>query len=300
MAATPANMPAAEFDITVELVAKLVRQQFPALGDLPIAALDHGWDNALFRLGDDLVVRLPRRDVAAALILHERRWLPDLCTDLPLPTSAPLHAGVASAAFPWPWNIAAYLPGTSVMTIIDRGMPFDMVDAATRLGAFLAAFHCAAPPDAPANPYRGIPLADRDDVFHQHLSSLPTADHDPLLALWWDALDVPVWTGPNVWVHGDIHPGNLIGQDGRLTGVIDFGDLTAGDPASDLSIAWMAFDDDARAAFRAAVDVDDDTWARGHGWAVALSVAIAANSADNPPYARFAARALTRLLHPAR
>ncbi len=144
------------------------------------------------------------------------------------------------------------------------------------LGGFLAALHQAAPPLAPRNPVRGIPLADRAPAFDRDLTALgQSVDQSAIRRRWEVLVDTPGWSSPPVWVHGDVHPLNLLVDDGRLSAVIDFGDLTAGDPASDLAVAWMLFSAPVRDELRAAAGVDDATWRRALGWALCLGVAFA-------------------------
>lgn len=291
-------MPAAEVDITAGLIRELLGRQFPAFAGRRIELLAFGWDNALFRLGDDLIVRLPRRAAAVPLMESEQRWLPVLAPRLPLPVPVPLGCGVADEIFPWPWSICRFHPGRSVLGLMDAGDQLDdPVACAARLGAFFAALHRPAPADAPPNPYRGVPLADRDERMRDHLDQLDgVIDGDAVLRIWTRCLDLPVWDGPALWVHGDPHPGNAVAHDGRISAVVDFGDITAGDPASDVAAGWLFFERNARAAFRRAVGVDDATWARGRGWALCLGVAMVANSADNAPYHRLGIRTIEAVL----
>ena len=170
--------------------------------------------------------------------------------------------------------------------------PTDLTAAARTLGAFLAALHQPAPSDAPPNPYRGVPLAERADATAERIDRLGAmVDGPAALQRWRSLAATPPWPHPPVWLHGDLHPENLLVHDGQLAAVIDFGDLTAGDPASDLSVAWMLFDPADRAVFRTAAGgtdgIDDDTWQRAQGWALTLAVAYLASSADQPAFAAF-------------
>ncbi|MEQ1785580.1 MAG: aminoglycoside phosphotransferase family protein [Acidimicrobiales bacterium] len=267
--------PAAEIDVTPDLVGELLRQQHPDLASLPLRREARGWDNDIYRLGDDLSVRLPRRLAGAVLILHEQRWLPVVAPALPLPVPVPLRTGVPGAGFPWAWSICAWLPGAE----IEEAPPDDWEDAARVLGGFLAAVHRSAPPEAPHNPYRGVPLEDRAAIFAAGLDLLAAdVDRAPLMAAWHRALGARVWDRPAVWLHGDVHPRNVLVDGGEISAVIDFGDMTAGDPASDLAVAWMLFPPETRAQFRAAcggaAPVDDATWERARGWALVLGVAM--------------------------
>jgi aminoglycoside phosphotransferase (APT) family kinase protein len=288
-------MPAAEIDIDDALVRALLVEQQPDLADLPLSVLANGWDNVLFRLGNQLLVRLPRRSLSAPLVDNELRWLPDLAPRLPLPIPAPVRAGTPSQAlgYPWQWTVVPWFAGESALA----DPPVDQRATAISLGQFLAALHRPAPAEAPRNPYRGVPLADRREQWRANLTALGRAVDAPRLASLFDELSaVPAWDGPDLWVHGDVHPGNLVVRDGELAAVVDFGDLCRGDRASDLVVAWMLFDQPARDAFRSAAgaerEIDDATWARARAWALALGVAIAANSADNRAYAELAARTL--------
>lgn len=290
-------MPRAEVDVDDDLVARLLVEQHPDLAGLPLALAANGWDNAVYHLGDDLAVRLPRRELAAELVRHEQRWLPELAPNLPLPVPVPVRTGRPSAGYPWHWSVVPWFAGTSAI----EAPPADPMAAAEMLGRFVAALHRPAPPDAPANPYRGVPLADRDDGVRQRVDALhDLVDGAAVLACWDELVTTPRWRGPALWLHGDLHPANLVVVDGGLAAVIDFGDLTAGDPACDLAVAWLAFGPEARPAFRAAAGaertVDDDTWQRARAWALALALAYLANSADNPAFHALGHRALAAAL----
>jgi aminoglycoside phosphotransferase (APT) family kinase protein len=266
--------------IDVALVRELLAVQHPDLANLPVRMAAEGWDNLVFRLGDDLSVRLPRRIEGAVLIEHEQRWVPELVTaGLPLPTSCALRTGAAGCGYPWSWSIGPWLLGAmaAVTPLVD------LADATRTLGGFVAALHRPAPPDAPSNPYRGMPLAERQSIFDRGLAALAPVDprtRDVVdisaLRAAWDRLTVaPPWDRPPVWLHGDLHPGNLLVHEGRLSAVIDFGDITSGDPATDLASAWMLLPAEHHAAFRSAAGgIDDATWQRAAAWAVAFSVAI--------------------------
>lgn len=287
-------MPAAEVDIDADLVRALLRDQHPDLADLELREVAFGWDNVVFRLGDDLAVRIPRRHLAATLIEHEQRWLPVLAPTLPLPVPAPVRIGRPALGYPWSWSVVPWMTGGEAAT----NPPADPYAAATTLGTFLRALHRPAPDDAPRNPYRGIPLAERHDLTVAAIAALAgSVDTAVVRARWDELVGTPPWTGPPLWLHGDLHPANLLVRDGRLAGVIDFGDLTSGDPATDLMVAWALLPRDAHAAFRAAAgDVDAATWRRARGWALAHAVACLASSADNPIIAGIGRRGLTAVL----
>jgi aminoglycoside phosphotransferase (APT) family kinase protein len=177
------------------------------------------------------------------------------------------------------------LPGE----VASRNPPADLGDAANSLGAFLGALHGPADPDAPANPYRGVPLAERRVAVAQNLRIVgDLVDRGAVMRVWKAAVTAPRWDKSPVWVHGDLHPANLLVHGGRISGVIDFGDITSGDPATDLSVAWMLLPAEWHDAFREAYQaacgyaVGEELWVRARGWALALSLAFLAHSADNP------------------
>ncbi|MFG2947100.1 aminoglycoside phosphotransferase family protein [Streptomyces adustus] len=237
------------FVIDDDLVRSLVSEQHPDLAGLDLRAVDGGWDNRLWRLGDELAVRMPRTERAPSLLRKEHRWLPALAPRLPLPVPTPVRIGEPSARFPRPWTIAAWVPGESA----DRA-PIHDGRAADTLAAFLGALHTAAPADAPVGADRGVPLATLTDGFARMLKEVVSggaaADvQDRVRDLWDDALAAPGRQGPPVWVHGDLHPANVVVSHGTLSGVIDFGDMCAGDPAVDLAAAWVLLPAGAAARF---------------------------------------------------
>lgn len=271
------DTPLADIATEAALVNRLVEAQHPDLSaDLtPIA---QGWDNSIYRLGETLCVRLPRREVAVELIRNEQRWLPELAQQLGAPIPAPVRVGVPSEEFPWPWTIAPWFEGLTA----DELAPADRGALAVGLAAFVTELHTPAPHDAPHNPVRGVPLSHRAAAVRERLAAGTIPRSGELLDLWEALSAAPPWTGPPLWLHGDLHPANLLTDGGELAAVLDFGDLTAGDPATDLAAAWMVFDADARAVFRAQVEADDATWTRARAWALVMGTAVAAHSDDNP------------------
>lgn len=288
-----ATMPEAELPIDAALVAALLTEQHADLAGLPLEAVGEGWDNVTFRLGDALAVRLPRRRAAAHLVLHEQRWLPTLAPLLPISVPAPVRTGAPGCGYPWAWSVVPWFEGTHVGVT-----PFtDPRREAARLGAFLRALHVPAPTDAPRNPYRGVPLGDRAALFDRTVAQLgDRIDAVAVRTVWEAALAVPVFRDPPVWLHGDLHALNLVARAGTLVAVVDFGDLTAGDPATDLAVAWQLFDAPDRAVLRAAAGADADAWERARGWALALSLIYLANSADLPDLHAVGERTLERVL----
>ncbi|MFE9659401.1 phosphotransferase [Streptomyces sp. NPDC005955] len=257
-------------EITAELVRDLLRDQHPDLADHPVELGARGWDNQLWRLGDDLAVRLPwATQTADELLLKEHRWLPDLAPHLPLPVPVPQRLGEPSERFPRSWIVTTWVPGEPA----DRA-PATRPEAADSLAAFLTALHRPAPDGAPTGRGRGGPLSDHAGHFADGFAALTgaglLADPDGVRAVWADALAAPEWEGPPLWLHGDLHPANVLTADGTFCGVIDFGDLFAGDPASDLSAPWLLLPDGAVDRFHRAYEptVDAATLRRARGWAV--------------------------------
>jgi aminoglycoside phosphotransferase (APT) family kinase protein len=273
-------MAIAERDIFVDeaLVRQLVRTQHPDLGELDLRLVANGWDNDLYRLGEELVVRLPRRRVAVPLIESEQRWLPAISMALTVEVPAPVRAGIPSDDFPWPWSITRWFDGT-----IASETSFAAHDAvAVELATFVRELHTAAPEDAPTNRFRGVPLAEREVAFQDRLNSGRVPRPIEVVAAWQHALAAQPWDGVPLWLHADLHPANILIRDAHLAAVLDFGDLTCGDPATDLATAWLTFDSKGRERFRAGLDYDDGTWRRARGWALLLAAAFLANSADSP------------------
>ena len=260
-----------EFDD--DLVLSLLREQHPDLAELDLRRVPGGWDNQMWRLGDDLAVRLPRTARAPSLLHKEWRWLPVLGPHLPLPIPVPTRIGRPSAAFSNPWAIVIWVSGEPAdSTPISHGD-----HAADTLADFLRALHQAAPHDAPSSPNRGVALeavaAEFDERFHAVADSdIPAAD---IRRLWDEAVAAPEWQGPPFWLHGDLHPANVVVSDGTLSGVIDFGELCAGDPATDLAAAWLILPEGAHRRFLDAYDgADEGMIRRARGWALLRGLSL--------------------------
>lgn len=283
----------AEVKYGQDLVRALLRDQHPDLADLELRDVDGGWDNQQWRLGAELAVRLPRTERAPALLRTEQRWVPVLAERLPLPTPVPVRVGEPSDLFAHTWTVARWVEGEPA----DR-TPISRPEAADMLARLLRALHHEAPADAPVNPTRSDPLAGARHGLDRGFELIADYPHaDAARDVVDKALAAPAWRGSPVWLHGDLHPANLLVRDGALAAVIDFGDLTAGDPATDLSVAWMAFSPDDRAVFRIAYShADDDTWTRARGWACGLALAFLAHSSDNPLMAAIGGRTLDAVL----
>ena len=289
-------MPPTEVDVDEDLVRRLLESQFPQWAALPLAPVDAiGWDNLLYRLGDELVVRLPRRQLAVGLMENEHRWLPSLAATLPVPIPVPLGKGRPGHGYPWPWSVCPWIPGQMAVTAALAGDQLRTV--AAELGAFVAALRRPAPADGPRTGWRGVPLSARDDLTRSFTAALGDAvDREAVIAAWEDVLAVPHWSAPDVWVHGDLHPANLLVDARHLSGVIDWGDIVVGDPSTDLVSGWMLFGPDERDVFRGAAGVDAATWDRGRGWALSIGLGMLANSSDNPVINGIGRRAVDEVL----
>ena len=273
-------------DITAELAARLVAEQFPKWASLPVrpVAVD-GWDNTTFRLGDDMSVRLPSGDAYVLQVAKEHRWLPVLARELPLPVPVPLAQGAPSPGFGRPWSVYRWLDGETA----ESAPPDDLGRFAADLAGFLVALQrvdaAGGPPPGEHNFYRGGSLSVYDDQAREALAALRGSIDTRLAAEVWQAALDAAWNGQPVWVHGDVSAGNLLISDGRLCAVIDFGGCAVGDPACDTVIAWTLLTGASRERFRARLALDDATWARGRGWAlwkamIVLTGALPADPAD--------------------
>ncbi|CAM5432299.1 aminoglycoside phosphotransferase family protein [Streptomyces tanashiensis] len=254
--------------IDTTLVERLIAAQFPEWAGLPVREVNSaGTDNAMFRLGDEFAVRLPKADWAAGQAEKEQRWLPHLAPHLPLPVPVPVGQGVPGEGYEHAWSVFAWLDGADAHTA-----PLtDLAHTAVELGRFGKALRAVDATGGPSSS-RGGPVTGWEDGSLvgaiRDLGADGAIDAELATAAWESVLRLPQWDGPPVWIHGDLLPGNLLGRDGRLSAVIDFGALGAGDPACDTMPAWTLLTADTRSLFREAAGVDDATWARGRGWAL--------------------------------
>ena len=263
--------------IDVSLVSQLIAMQFPQWANLSIKPIaSSGWDNRTFHLGEHMLVRMPSGAEYEAQVEKEHRWLPKLAPQLPLPIPVPLAIGKPGEGYPLHWSIYQWLEGktASIEDIVDLN------NFATSLGRFLTTLQdidsTGGPPPGLHSFYRGGLLTTYDTETRQAITALKgQIDADAATEIW-EAAIATTWDQPLVWVHGDISIGNLLVQDGQLSAVIDFGQLTIGDPACDLAIAWTLFKDTSRDAFRSALLLDDATWARGRGWALWKALIVCA------------------------
>jgi aminoglycoside phosphotransferase (APT) family kinase protein len=287
--------PSAEIEGNAALVERLVHEQHPDLSTDATTELASGFDNSIWRLGENLVVRLPRREAAVPLIESEQRWLPELAPLLTLAIPAPIRVGRPSALFPWPWTIAPWIEGTPG-NLVD---PSVLGAADARLGAFFRALHRDAPADAPSNPFRGVALRAHEVNFRARFEEVGTAiDRSSVQKVWEDSLGAPTWSGASQWIHGDPHTANLIFRDDVLVGVIDFGDMCAGDPATDLAGGFLTLPFESIDGFFAAYGpVDDATIQRTLGWAVHFGLMfVLLGESDEPTYGPIGYRGIVNAL----
>ncbi len=254
---------------------------------LPVDELElvaHGWDNEMWRLSDDLAVRVARRTSALELLTIESVWLPRMPSIDPVLAPVPVLSGPADPDGRVPWIVVPWIEGTDLRHHTPAALPI-----ADDLGVTLARLHQPAPTDAPRNPVRGVPLGDRADRVVQNVTDLGHPDlAEPIGRR---ATTLAPMVGPERWLHGDVHPGNMLANAGldRLVGLIDFGDLGRGDVASDLAGAWVLFDEPGRSRFRSAYEThrpeartDVDLWRRAEWWAVSFTTAVFAIAPQGP------------------
>ncbi|MFJ6080210.1 aminoglycoside phosphotransferase family protein [Streptomyces sp. NPDC092369] len=289
--------------IDAPLVRRLLAAQFPRWAALPVAPVPlSGMDNATFRLGDDLSVRLPRYAHWVGQVEREHRWLPRLAPQLPLAVSEPVAMGEPGEGYPYPWSVYRWLEGETATTENLADPVRTALDLAGFLRALQAADATGGPGPEASNAFRGVPMGDPRDSIAVEARVRPKieklrrsglVDTDALTEVWEAALAAPAWDRPPVWIHGDLDTGNLLARDGRLSAVIDFGTLAVADPAVDLQPAWKFLPAQARDVFREAVGADDATWARGRGWALAGSLPVP----DDPFFRDHPARIKAALNH---
>jgi aminoglycoside phosphotransferase (APT) family kinase protein len=291
-----AKMHAGEIETDVALVRRLLAGQFPQWAGLPIELVSsYGTDHDIYRLGDHLAARLPRIDWATQQAALEAKWLPRLAPHLPLALPVPLAMGEPAEGYPFHWSVCRWLPGENA-----NGTLTDLNQAAVDLAAFVKALRRVS--TAGAHPReiqsRGAPLAECDEQVRRSVAELgDRIDGAAALRAWEASRKAPAWHGEEVWVHGDLLPGNLLVVDGRLSAVIDWGGLNVGDPACDLQPAWNVFEGESRRRFRDELAVDDASWLRGRGWALYQAVsALPYYWETNPGMIRQASHALAQVL----
>ena len=262
-------MHADEVEIDDHLVHRLVSSQFPEWGALALRRMpSSGTDNAIYRLGDKMGVRLPRIHWAVSQIEQERRWLGRLAPHLPVPVPVPLAEGEPGLGYPYPWLVYPWIPGEDLSSV-----PRDNLRHLTpAIAEFVGALQEIDTTDGPAPGARGGPLAPHDAGIRDAIGRLAgVVSVERAVSVWDAALDADGWDRPPVWVHGDLLPGNILVHDGNLSGIIDWSAVGVGDPACDAMLAW-SLPPAPRADFRARLHLDDATWARARGWVIQQTV----------------------------
>ncbi len=265
--------PPAEFDVDERFVQSLIDQQMPDLCGLELRSFDEGFDNSLWRLGEEYLVRLPRRKVAVASLENEIKWLPELAPRLSAAIPIPLRVGSPTTAFPSCWTVISWFKGVTA----DVAHVGNFATIARQVGAFLRSLHVPSPSDAPINPFRSVSLRDRAATFEERMANLPSdLDGRILREVWTTSLDEADGLRTPVWIHGDLHPANVVIDNDSLVAVIDFGDLCSGDPATDLAGALMLLPGGLDESFTATYgDIDPSLMIRSLGWAVLFSLMFA-------------------------
>lgn len=282
--------------IDEQVVTRLVAAQFPQWAEFPVTAVrSSGTDNAMFRLGEDIVARLPLTPGAARDVAKEQRWLPSFAPRLPLAIPAPLAKGAPGEEFPHPWSVYRWLAGANAV----EEPIVDLQHAATRLGRFVKALRCIDATGGPPS-FRGGHVSTRDAEVRAAIRQLGAGglvDPHLVTTVWETSCAAPPWNGASVWLHADLHPANLLTRRGRLSAVIDFGGLGVGDPACDMLPAWTLLTEETRGAFRVGADADDETWLRGRGWGLCLGLgAVHVYRVTNPVLAGIGQHALREAL----
>jgi aminoglycoside phosphotransferase (APT) family kinase protein len=286
--------PEAEYGLSELDLRQMLNDQFPQYDHATLVPLNEGFDNVLWRLGDDLIIRLARRAISVPLLEQEILWLPRLGPQLPIDVPIPVHVGAPCELFPLPWVIVPWFEGVAGDEIEQPSS----VAVAHQLGAFLRALHQPAPPDAPENPWRGVRLGERGTTFEERMRFVldqdKLVDESTLRRVWASALDARPLVGPRAWIHGDLHPANLIFADGGLRAVVDFGDFCAGDPATDLAGAWMLLAPEALDPFLHGYGNDEPNLVRrALGWATLFGLMFVQLGAEGRiGYERIGRRAL--------
>lgn len=284
-----------ELDVNSKLVKTLIDEQCPNWANLPLEPIkSSGTDNALFRLGSEYVVRLPRINWATASINKEYDWVPKLSQLLNTPVSKPLFKGAANDIYPWSWLVTKWNDGLNPS--FENKNEFEML--AKGLAAFLNELHNINLANGPES-RRGVPLIQLEEQTSKSISELESEINiEAVSEIWQQLSNTPAWAKAPVWVHGDFLPGNILIQNNRLSAVIDFSDVGMGDPACDLIIAWSLLNSNSRNIFRKNLEnIDDNTWARGKGWALSIAlIMLPYYKNTNPTLASLARRMIKNIL----
>jgi aminoglycoside phosphotransferase (APT) family kinase protein len=275
-----------EIDISRTTVRQLLVTQFPQWKDLSIEpVMPLGTDNALYRIGEEMVMRLPRRERTVETLLKERRWLPRLAPHLPLSVPIPIAEGQPHVGYPFPWSVYSWIKGENATVKAVKDLNQFVFDLADFIAELQKIDSSAGPGPGEHNFFRGAPLRSRDEMTRSAIEMLgDTVDRDTVTAVWEAALAVGENKHPPRWIHGDLDSRNLLIEQGRLCAVVDFGCLGVGDPACDFMSAWKLFPSEARDLFRTRLSIDDSAWLRSRGWVLSQALMILSyyNLKNNP------------------
>ena len=288
-----------QVDVDEALARRLLGEQMPEYAAMPLRRVrSGGTENAVFRLGEELAVRMPIHPGGVGGLLKEVRWLPAVSGHLSLQVPELVATGSPTEHYPFPWAVVRWIPGEDALT----GRIDPLPEAARTIGGFVAELQridmTGAPPPGSEGFVRGLPLAGRDTAFRAALTRcVGLLDVERVRAVWEDALAAPDWDGPPVWLHADLIPGNLLLRDGRVVAVLDFGAMATGDPAYDVTAAWHVLDRDSRTVFREIVAADEATWRRARGLVVSGGViALPYYLHTNPSMVATARRGIAEVL----
>lgn len=278
------GLPPAEVSITADLVRELIRSQAPKWADEKISYVATGWDNEVYKLGNDLIIRLPRRELGDTIGQKERQWLPKLVAETGLDITAEIFHGAPTATYPFTFSVTRYVPGQSAATV-DRRLRDHYV---SQLADFFSKLHRPASEPMPISRYRGCPLLTLDEKTREQIALLPSRQQASASMVWQEAVNAPEYSDQPVWLHGDPHPHNTIGRFAQgqfqLSSLVDFGDLCSGDPASDLGMAWLHFSAAGIGEFMTKYGARHRSsfWLRARGWALRFAMLTAQMPTADP------------------
>lgn len=285
-----------EYSVDDKLVRQLLIKQMPEWSDLPLQRLEtSGTVNIAYRLGDDMLVRLPRTSDFSAGTEREAQWMPVFAPGLPLRLPRHHALGQPSEAYPSHWSVLEWIEGTTA----DETTLANLHEAAVALGEFVVALRRVSTDGAPqGGNYRGFGLANMDRDLRYWADRLPEdIDRDAVIGVWESCLSAGEWAGPPTWFHSDLRGDNLIAHEGKLVAVIDWEGCTVGDPSADYLAAWWLFDGDSRETFRSTCNAERSDWQRAKGWALHMAVvAIPYYTDSNPGFVEQARNALNVIL----
>lgn len=286
--------PPAEIELAKEEIKELLDAQIHELSDLPLEYLESGWDNVMYRLGDDYVIRLPRRQQGADLINNEQRCLDHLPGSLPVDIPIPIFLGKPQYNYPWQWSVLPYFEGIALdQTTVES-------NEVERFMSFLKSIHRPSYGSAPNNEYRGVDLSMRAKDLEERMEGIKMHlgdDFSTLKIIWDEALSAKI-NEEDLWIHGDLHPRNVLVNEGKISAIIDWGDITSGDVATDLASIWMLFDDKAtRSKAVELYDMDEALLSRTKGWVIYFATVFYQNGlSDNPRHVNIGKKTFSRLL----